>query len=82
MSAILNVSGVAPRLDASARMAHGVVSLLRAYARWRARRRDIAYLHTFSDAMLRDIGIHRCEIEGVVRAGRIGLSRRSRSPSM
>lgn len=82
MSAILNVSGVAPRLDASARMVNGAVSLFRAYACWRARRRDIAYLHTLSDAILRDIGIDRCEIEGVVRTGRIGLSRHSRSPSM
>jgi uncharacterized protein YjiS (DUF1127 family) len=44
-----------------------MISRLRAFLRWRAQRRAIAHLHTLSDHVLRDIGIHRSDIEAAVR---------------
>jgi uncharacterized protein YjiS (DUF1127 family) len=41
---------------------------------WRTRRQAVLQLRELDDHMLRDIGIHRCEIEAVMRTG-IGSGR-------
>jgi uncharacterized protein YjiS (DUF1127 family) len=36
---------------------------------WRARRQAAVLLRELDDHTLRDIGVHRCEIEAVLRTG-------------
>jgi uncharacterized protein YjiS (DUF1127 family) len=36
---------------------------------WRARKQAMMLLNEFDDHMLRDIGIHRCEIEAILKSG-------------
>lgn len=42
----------------------------RGYWRCRAERATVSILHALDDRALKDIGIHRCEIESVVYGGR------------
>jgi uncharacterized protein YjiS (DUF1127 family) len=49
------------------RLARGTAALIEGYARERRIAHDVRYLSSFDDRMLSDIGLGRCEIEGVVR---------------
>ena len=42
--------------------------LFDAYSSWRRRRRQSVELNALSDATLKDIGVSRAEIEGIVRS--------------
>ena len=53
-------------------------SLCNAAYRSHQRRRAVAHLKSLDDAFLRDIGLHRSEIDSVVYFGREDLSRRAR----
>lgn len=53
----------------SVRIRSRVVRLWSAFCRARQMRRAIAELKALDDRMLKDIGICRCEIEGIVRYG-------------
>jgi uncharacterized protein YjiS (DUF1127 family) len=43
-------------------------ALLNAYSAWRRRRRQRAELYALSDFTLKDIGVNRAEIEGIVNS--------------
>ena len=53
---------------------------LRAWSQKRKRRADIANLRALSDHTLKDIGLHRSEINSVVYGCGSDLSRRKRGP--
>jgi uncharacterized protein YjiS (DUF1127 family) len=53
----------------SGRVRSRIVRLWSAFCRAQQMRRAIAELEALDDRMLKDIGIHRCEIESIVRYG-------------
>lgn len=68
----MNTVTLSQPLSVAAALGRAAAAAWRTVSRWQAERRAAAQLHAMSDRDLADIGIHRSQIDSVVR----GLGRR------